>query len=106
MSKKHDGAVLTERARPVTVHEAKELQHYGTVARLPLALDASVCAASAGNLNQLLADTMTLRDLYKKHHWQVSGPTFYQLIFSSTSTSMSRASSWTPSRSGSSHWAA
>jgi len=22
---------------------------------------------------------MTLRDLYKKHHWQVSGPTFYQL---------------------------
>jgi starvation-inducible DNA-binding protein len=31
------------------------------------------------NLNQLLADAMTLRDLYKKHHWQVSGPTFYQL---------------------------
>jgi starvation-inducible DNA-binding protein len=31
------------------------------------------------NLNQLLADTMTLRDLYKKHHWQVAGPTFYQL---------------------------
>src|SRR5207253_842621 len=79
MSKKDEGAVLTERARPVTVHEAKELQHYGTVARLPIALDASVCAASAGNLNQLLADTMTLRDLYKKHHWQVSGPTFYQL---------------------------
>jgi hypothetical protein len=38
-----------------------------------------VCAKSAENLNQLLADTMTLRDLYKKHHWQVSGPTFYQL---------------------------
>src|SRR6266705_3191966 len=31
------------------------------------------------NLNQLLADTMTLRDLYKKHHWQIAGPTFYQL---------------------------
>ena len=30
-------------------------------------------------LNQILADTMTLRDLYKKHHWQVAGPTFYQL---------------------------
>jgi starvation-inducible DNA-binding protein len=30
-------------------------------------------------LNQLLADTMTLRDLYKKCHWQVAGPTFYQL---------------------------
>ena len=25
------------------------------------------------------ADTMTLRDLYKKSHWQVAGPTFYQL---------------------------
>jgi starvation-inducible DNA-binding protein len=30
-------------------------------------------------LNQLLADSIALRDLYKKHHWQVSGPTFYQL---------------------------
>jgi starvation-inducible DNA-binding protein len=30
-------------------------------------------------LNLLLADTMTLRDLYKKSHWQVAGPTFYQL---------------------------
>src|SRR3989440_3250393 len=79
MSKKDEGAVLTEHARPVTVHETKELQHYGTVARLPIALDASVCAASVDNLNQLLVDTMTLRDMYKKHHWQVSGPTFYQL---------------------------
>ena len=79
MPKKHEGAMLIERARPMAVHEAKELQHYGTLARLPIALDASVCAASVENLNQLLADTMTLRDLYKKHHWQVSGPTFYQL---------------------------
>jgi starvation-inducible DNA-binding protein len=31
------------------------------------------------NLNQILADTITLRDMYKKHHWQVAGPTFYQL---------------------------
>ena len=30
-------------------------------------------------MNQLLANTMTLRDLYKKSHWQVAGPTFYQL---------------------------
>jgi starvation-inducible DNA-binding protein len=26
-----------------------------------------------------LAALMTLRDLYKKSHWQVAGPTFYQL---------------------------
>jgi starvation-inducible DNA-binding protein len=46
---------------------------------MPIALAESVCKESVANLNQLLADTMTLRDLYKKHHWQVSGPTFYQL---------------------------
>jgi starvation-inducible DNA-binding protein len=46
---------------------------------MPIALDQKVCLASVNNLNQLLADTMTLRDLYKKHHWQVAGHTFYQL---------------------------
>src|SRR5213595_1822641 len=46
---------------------------------MPIALAESACKDSVDNLNQLLADTMTLRDLYKKHHWQVSGPTFYRL---------------------------
>ncbi len=57
----------------------KEIQAFGTVARLPIALDERVCVECVRALNQILADTMTLRDLYKKHHWQVSGPTFYQL---------------------------
>src|SRR5438132_13574935 len=39
----------------------------------------NVCRESVQSLNQLLADTITLRDLYKKHHWQATGPTFYQL---------------------------
>jgi starvation-inducible DNA-binding protein len=56
-----------------------EIQRYGTVANRPISLDHKVRLASADSLNQILADTMTLRDLYKKHHWQVSGPTFYQL---------------------------
>jgi starvation-inducible DNA-binding protein len=56
-----------------------EIQKYGTVTNRPLALDHKVRLAGAGSLNQILADTMTLRDMYKKHHWQVSGPTFYQL---------------------------
>ncbi|HEY7305608.1 MAG TPA: DNA starvation/stationary phase protection protein [Bryobacteraceae bacterium] len=68
-----------ERARPLVHQRAREIQPYGKVAKLPIALDEAVCAASAENLNQLLADTMTLRDMYKKHHWQVSGHTFYQL---------------------------
>jgi starvation-inducible DNA-binding protein len=69
----------TERAKPVVHQHAPEIQPYGKIAKLPIALDEEVCAASAGNLNQILADTMTLRDLYKKHHWQVAGHTFYQL---------------------------
>ncbi|MGH7179576.1 MAG: Dps family protein, partial [Tepidisphaeraceae bacterium] len=47
--------------------------------RMPIALDEKVCRASVDALNQILVDTMTLRDLYKKHHWQVSGHTFYSL---------------------------
>lgn len=56
------------------------LQKYGTVAqRLPIGLSEQVRQESVEMLNQLLADTITLRDMYKKHHWQVVGPTFYQL---------------------------
>lgn len=55
------------------------IQGFGQERKLPLALSAAACKKSVENLNQLLADTMALRDMYKKHHWQVSGPTFYQL---------------------------
>jgi starvation-inducible DNA-binding protein len=68
-----------ERAKPVLHQHATEIQPYGKIAKLPIALDEKVCAKGAENLNQLLADTMTLRDMYKKHHWQVAGTTFYQL---------------------------
>jgi starvation-inducible DNA-binding protein len=68
-----------ERAKPLVHQQAREIQPYGKIAKLPIALDEEVCAASAENLNQILADTITLRDLYKKHHWQVAGHTFYQL---------------------------
>jgi starvation-inducible DNA-binding protein len=56
-----------------------EIQAFGTIARLPIALDLSVCAESVYALNQILADTMTVRDLYKKHHWQAAGATFHDL---------------------------
>jgi starvation-inducible DNA-binding protein len=65
--------------RPRTGQRARELQQFGTIARLPIGLDEKVCQASVEALNQALADTITLRDLYKKHHWQVTGHTFYQL---------------------------
>jgi starvation-inducible DNA-binding protein len=54
-------------------------QAFSVARRNPLALDVAVAASSIDNLNQLLADTMTLRDLYKKHHWQASGPNFYSI---------------------------
>ena len=66
-------------AAPLTGQRAHEVQAFGSVVPMPIALAEDTCRASATNLNQLLADTITLRDLYKKHHWQVSGPTFYQL---------------------------
>jgi starvation-inducible DNA-binding protein len=58
---------------------SRETQQFGTVVNRPISLDQKVRATSADRLNQILADTMTLRDMYKKHHWQVAGPTFYQL---------------------------
>jgi starvation-inducible DNA-binding protein len=75
----HNGRRTVEGAQPLLGQRAPEIQTYGTVAHYPLALDAQVRAASVEVLNQILADTMVLRDLYKKHHWQVAGHTFYQL---------------------------
>ena len=69
----------TRHAKPIVHQHAREIQPYGKIAKLPIALDEKVCAESADNLNQILADTITLRDMYKKHHWQVAGSTFYQI---------------------------
>ena len=61
-------------------HAPAPTQKFGTVSqRLPIGLDEKTRQGSVTMLNQLLADTITLRDMYKKHHWQVVGPTFYQL---------------------------
>jgi len=67
-------------SQPRLHQRAREIQEYGTVTHaLPLDLEEPVRLEMTEKLNQLLADTMTLRDLYKKSHWQVAGPTFYQL---------------------------
>jgi starvation-inducible DNA-binding protein len=69
----------SRRSRPLVKQRGKEIQAYGAIARLPIGLDENICADSVTQLNQILSDTITLRDLYKKHHWQVAGHTFYQL---------------------------
>src|SRR5262245_6081827 len=79
MTKTTEADVVLKAAEPLVHQHAPEIQAYGHIIRMPIALSENVCKESIENLNQLLADTMTLRDLYKKHHWQVAGPTFYQL---------------------------
>src|SRR6266446_1394395 len=82
MAKKQNDTKTTDviSAQPRLHQRAGEIQRYGTVNHLlPLELEEPVRLEMTAQLNQLLADTMTLRDLYKKSHWQVAGPTFYQL---------------------------
>ena len=81
MAKKENGSRRSPlNAQPRIHQRAQEIQTYGTVSHaLPLELDEAVRLEMTEQLNLLLADSMTLRDLYKKSHWQVAGPTFYQL---------------------------
>jgi starvation-inducible DNA-binding protein len=79
MSTTLDIDTIIRQAGPVLQQHGHEIQPFGQLVKLPIALAESACGQSVANLNQLLADTMTLRDLYKKHHWQVLGHTFYQL---------------------------
>lgn len=66
--------------QPRLHQRARELQAYGAVLpALPLELEEAVRLEMTEQLNLVLADTMTIRDLYKKAHWQLSGPTFYSL---------------------------
>src|SRR3569833_197073 len=67
-------------SQPTLHQQAAQVQEYNAVIKdLPLGISPEARREVVGNLNQILADTMSLRDLYKKCHWQVSGATFYQL---------------------------
>lgn len=66
-------------AQPILHQRGHVIQPYGTLVQYPIGLTAATREASADALNQILVDTMSLRDLYKKSHWQVTGATFYQL---------------------------
>jgi starvation-inducible DNA-binding protein len=74
-----DADAIMVRATPIAHQQAHEIQPFGHLVRMSIALSETACKEAVENLNQVLADTITLRDLYKKHHWQVAGPTFYQL---------------------------
>src|SRR5580765_7272589 len=74
-----EAEAILKRAAPLTYQQAHEIQPFGHLVRMPIALSEQTCKESVELLNQILADTMTLRDMYKKHHWQIAGPTFFQL---------------------------
>jgi starvation-inducible DNA-binding protein len=79
MTTAKSASVQAGASQPHFDHQPREIQPFGTLNRYPIALGENARAASVTALNQILADTMVLRDMYKKHHWQISGPTFYQL---------------------------
>ena len=58
---------------------APEIQRFGSLRALPIGLAAAAREQSCRALTGILADTMILYSLYKKHHWNVAGPTFYEL---------------------------
>jgi starvation-inducible DNA-binding protein len=66
-------------SQPLPHQHGHEIQQYGTLRELPLALNPATCSESCTLVNQILADTIILYHLYKKHHWMMRGNTFYQL---------------------------
>lgn len=75
----HTAKKGTLEAQPRLQQKSSLLQQYGQQHYVPLSLPEDAIKQSIGVLNQLLADSITMYHLYKKHHWQVAGPTFYQL---------------------------
>ena len=66
-------------SQPRLHQQGQEIQRYGDLRLFPIALSHDARAESCQSLNQIVADSMILYGLYKKHHWLVRGPTFYQL---------------------------
>ena len=66
-------------SQPLLHQEGAEVQRYGEMRLLPIALSHDARMESSQLLNQINADTIILYNLYKKHHWMMRGPTFYQL---------------------------
>lgn len=65
--------------QPRLQQRSHEIQAFSQIRSLPIGLPEKAIGESITLLNQILADTITLHDLYKKYHWQVAGPTFYEL---------------------------
>lgn len=79
MPTKSPGKIATRGSQPALHQKGAQIQEFGTVRQLPVGLSHDARVYSCERLNQCLADTQILYSLYKKHHWLMRGPTFYQL---------------------------
>jgi starvation-inducible DNA-binding protein len=79
VTKRSANAAPSRTSQPWPHHGGAQIQEYGTVRLFPLGLSHDAREYSSQRLNQILADTQILYSLYKKHHWLMRGPTFYQL---------------------------
>ncbi len=70
---------MRESSQPWLHQRGTEIQAFGTVRDFPVGMSRETREYSCQRLNQILADTQILYSLYKKHHWLMRGPTFYQL---------------------------
>lgn len=66
-------------SQPRRHQRGREIQAFDPLRDLPLGLIAETRRELAARVNGVLADTRILRDLDKKTHWNMRGPTFYQL---------------------------
>jgi len=81
---KHADPFVAERGKtvgsqPLFHQHGVEIQRYGELRLFPIALGHDARLESCQLLNPILADSIILYSLYKKHHWLVRGPTFFQL---------------------------
>lgn len=76
---KSEHRAVSASSQPWLHQSGREIQAFGTVRQFPLGLSYDARMYSCERLNALLADTQILHALYKKHHWLMRGPTFYQL---------------------------
>jgi starvation-inducible DNA-binding protein len=75
----HRGDARRTGSQPLLHQKGKEIQRFGEMRLFPIALAHDAREESAHLLNGIVADSMILYALYKKHHWLVRGPTFHQL---------------------------
>jgi starvation-inducible DNA-binding protein len=66
-------------SQPRLHQRGAEIQQFGTLRLLPIALSSDSRMESCQIVNHILSDTVILHSLYKKHHWLMRGATFYQL---------------------------